>query len=261
MVVVAVLVENGQACRTGEKSTMDYRNEVIAGLARGKSFAEIGGLWGLVNEKISVAHEAGASHFCAVDIWKSDSEWWAKFRERCAELRITVREIIGSIDNLEIVSQVGRYDIVHCAGVLYHCPNPMLTIANLAAITKETLILTSAVMPEVISNERGTLMLSEDKAICIPCISEYHRRIADLYITQKYGGGAWGINSPVDAWYFADGSPNYGPWWWLWTPAYVRRLLMAAGLSIVDERNQFDGTGHLFVCQRAENKIENFGAF
>ena len=66
-------------------------------------------------------------------------------------------------------------------------------------------------MPEVISNEIGNLMLSEDKAIFVPGSSEQHRRVADKYIAEKYGDGAWGINHPVDAWYFADGTPNYGP--------------------------------------------------
>ncbi|WP_407525533.1 hypothetical protein [Methylobacterium oryzisoli] len=47
---------------------MDHRNDVIAKIVQGKSFAEVGGLWGLVNEKVSVAHDAGATDLCMIDI-------------------------------------------------------------------------------------------------------------------------------------------------------------------------------------------------
>ena len=39
----------------------DYRDDFIARVVRGKSFVDVGGLWGTVSEKVSVAHAAGAA--------------------------------------------------------------------------------------------------------------------------------------------------------------------------------------------------------
>ncbi len=184
------------------------------------------------------------------------------FRSHCAERRIDyVREVIGSIDNVDIVGQVGAYDVVHCSGVLYHCPNPLLTISHLAAITKDVLLLGTAVMPASVSNEAGSVQLDSDQAIFIPSIAEQKRQVYEKYISKSYGGGAWGINDPVDNWYFSNGAPNYGPWWWLWTHEYVRGLIEASGLRVVEDFDQFDGTGRLFVCAKQNIDSENFGQY
>ena len=230
---------------------MDHRNEVIGRLAPGKSFVDIGGLWGLENEKVTVAHKAGATGLCMVDIWKPDSEWWLKFRKLRTDLGVPpVREVTGSIDSLATVSEVGQYDIVHCSGVIYHCPNPFHTLQCLRSIASETLILASAVMPPVIENDYGKLELSHQAAVCVPCLDGTSRVIFSKYIQERFGGGAWGITDRIDCWYFSDGAPNYGPWWWLWTTTYLQRLVLASGLEILEDYDQFDGTGRLFVCKR-----------
>ena len=38
----------------------DVRDTYISQVVAGKSFADVGGLWGTVNEKVSVAHAHGA---------------------------------------------------------------------------------------------------------------------------------------------------------------------------------------------------------
>ena len=63
----------------------DPRDAFIARVVRGKSFADVGGLWGTVNEKVSVAHAAGAASLAMVDI----SEWgdrWNEFETRRRQL-------------------------------------------------------------------------------------------------------------------------------------------------------------------------------
>ncbi len=136
----------------------DHRDEWIGRIVPGKSFVDIGGLWGTVNEKISPAHDAGATHLCMVDIWTPDSEWWQRFREHCASKGIgSVREVVSSIDNPGILKSVGTHDVVHCSGVIYHCPNPFFTIRALMSLAKEKLLLATAVMPPLIENEFGRL--------------------------------------------------------------------------------------------------------
>lgn len=241
---------------------MDHRDRVIERLAPGKTFAEVGGLWGLTNEKVSVPHAAGATDLCMIDIWSPQDEWWLKFRQHCSEKSIGyVREIIGSIDNPDVIRQAGLYDVVHCSGVLYHCPNPFHTIANLIAITSETLVIGAAVMPPKIVNEAGTVSFGRDAAICVPFLTDENRRVVDLYIAQSYGGGAWGVNDPVDNWFFSQGEPNYGPWCWLWSADYLRGMLKAAGLDIVEDFEQFGGTGHLFVCSKRQQLQKNYGLY
>jgi hypothetical protein len=241
---------------------LDNRDDFIREVVDGKSFLEVGGLWGAVNEKATVAHKAGAKSIGALDIWPAGSEWWLKFRERCAENGLSsVREIIGSIDNPAIIKQMIGFDIVHCAGVLYHCPHPFLTIMNLRKVTQEILLLTSAVMPNTVENEFGRLVLPDDMAISVPAITEDNRKILDHYIKGAYGGGAYGINDAIDAWFFSDGTPNYGPWWWLWTAEYLNRLLPACGFEIVKTASQFNGTGHLMMLRKIPMKSTNYGVF
>jgi hypothetical protein len=241
---------------------LDHRDDFIRSVAKGRSFLEVGGLWGEVNEKATVAFAAGATGIGALDIWRADSEWWERFRQRCAGAGLPpVREVIGSIDNPAVVDEIGVYDVVHCAGVIYHCPNPFLTISHLRRMCGEYLLLTTAVMPPVIENEHGRLELGPDQAILVPTISDRHRRIADTYMTAAYGGGAYGVNSPIDGWFFSGGEPNYGPWWWLWTAEYMQRLLSVCGFEVVRTASQYNGTGHLYMLRKIPIGIENYGSY
>jgi hypothetical protein len=241
---------------------LDNRDEFIRDVVAGKTFLEVGGLWGAVNEKATVAHAAGAKAICALDIWKPETEWWLAFRSRCASVGLVgAQEVIGSIDNVETIRRLGIHDVVHCAGVLYHCANPFLTLSHLRAVTGETLLLTAAVMPEVIENEYGRIQLDPDFALCVPCLTEEKRRVADLYLRKAYGGGAFGVNAPIKSWFFNDGAPNYGPWWWLWTAQYLERLVSACGFEIVKTASQYNGTGHLLMLKKTTIAQENYGEF
>jgi hypothetical protein len=53
----------------------------------------------------------------------------------------------------------------------------------------------------------------------------------------------------MDFWYFNDGSPNYGPWWWLWTPEYVEKLLITCGLKVESSVFLYGGKTKLYRCE------------
>jgi hypothetical protein len=240
----------------------DNRDAYLQQFVKDKTFIDVGGLWGLVNEKVTVAHDYGAISVAMMDIWKPDDEWWVKFRERYSCRGIPrVDEIYGSVDNSQLVSSIGRFDVVHASGLLYHCPNPVLTLRNLHQICGGTLILATAVMPPEIENEYGRLVFESDAAYYVPALSEPKRRIVDAYIKARYGGGAYGVNEPIDAWFFDDGHPNYGPWWWLWSASYVQALLDSCGFEVIQSAEQFGGTGHLFACRTKGSTARGYSLF
>src|SRR4051794_13465658 len=107
-------------------------NEWIARYASGRSFADVGGLWNTKNERISSAFRAGATRLAMIDMQPLGNHWWTQFDERCRELGVSGYESIsGNIEDPKLLDVVGRFDFVHCSGVIYHIPNPMLTLFRL----------------------------------------------------------------------------------------------------------------------------------
>src|SRR5215470_8272949 len=99
----------------------DPRDRYIHRVTAGRTFAEVGGLWGTLNERISVAHAAGARQLTMIDLSGPDSHWWMKFRKRCEELLVpAVEEVSAEILHLAAQPTPPLYDVVHCSGVLYH---------------------------------------------------------------------------------------------------------------------------------------------
>jgi hypothetical protein len=61
----------------------------VAESVQGKSFAEVGGLWGTVNERVTVAARAGAAETAMIDVIPPEDELWTLFRERAATFGVT----------------------------------------------------------------------------------------------------------------------------------------------------------------------------
>ena len=67
----------------------------------GKTFAEVGGLWGTTNERASVAHRAGARDLTMVDLSPADSKWWPLFEARRIQFGVPpVRSVSGDVMQL-----------------------------------------------------------------------------------------------------------------------------------------------------------------
>ncbi|MEL6913994.1 MAG: hypothetical protein AAFP13_05800 [Pseudomonadota bacterium] len=101
---------------------MDIRDKHIEALVRGKSFAEIGGLWGATAERISVAHEYGARSLMMIDILPPLNKWWGEFRKRMTEKGVEKYKTL-SVDIMS--SRCQPFQVTHSSGILYHCPNPL----------------------------------------------------------------------------------------------------------------------------------------
>ena len=201
----------------------------IADSVPGKTFADVGGLWGTVNEKVTIAGRAGASQATMIDITPLDTALWHAFDERCAQENVSgYRCIQADVNQPDLKQRVGTYDVVYCSGVLYHCPNPMHTIVQLASICAETLIVTTTIIPEVIENARGRLVAAPGSAIFVPAMADAERDVVTEYLAEV-GGRAIGVSDPLES----DWSPDdFEPWWWLFTESMVPALLGVAGFKV-----------------------------
>jgi SAM-dependent methyltransferase len=228
------------------------REQWVATAAAGKSFAEVGGLWGTINEQVTVAARAGATATTMIDMVPSDGSdenLWKLFCERAASLGVTDTTCVqGSIDDPETVQRVGSFDVVSCSGVLYHCPNPLSTLRQLRAITRETLILGTASMPETVSNAAGTVSVETGAALLVPALTQSQRAVLGQWLREIGGVQALGVNYPMQTDWALD---DYGAWWWFFTRDYVAALLRIAGFEVETVASYWEGRATLYLARTA----------
>ena len=185
--------------------------------ARGRSFADVGCMWGVNGEYSFVAEEAGATAVKAVDVFGPTPEFDEKHRAR----RSQVEFVLGDIGAPDTLARVGRVDVVFCAGVLYHHPSPFDLLVALRRICGERLILRTSTIPEVAG--------LPNVAVFFPMMSEEARALWTLRrlgVPQQLG--------ITNAYRPEDG---YGNWFWGLTPSCLDSMLRCAGFRI-DERRE-----------------------
>src|SRR2546430_14222575 len=111
--------------------------EYIRSHAPGRSFADIGCMWGVNGEYAFIAEEAGATRVTAVDVFGPTPEFEEKHRAGGSRVEF----VLGDITRADTFDQIGEVDVVFCAGVLYHHPSPFDVLVALRRICRETLIL------------------------------------------------------------------------------------------------------------------------
>jgi len=200
----------------------------IAEAVAGKSFIEVGGLWGVVNEQVTTAHAAGATRLTQID--PAGDGLWESFRQRCSAAQIgDYKCIVGDINDPALTAAVEPADVVHCAGVLYHCPHPLFTLQQLRRLTKQTLLLGCATIPERVTNIAGELRLEPGSALFVPAASPFQISVLAHYMAEVGARDIPGIDQALsDGWKVTD----YGPWWWYFTPRFVESLLTLAGFRV-----------------------------
>jgi len=210
-------------------------NKKIKQITSGRSFADVGGLWGTENERVTVASLAGACSATMVDMQREDNEWWQAFDQHCEEKGVTdYGKIVANIDDADFTSRVPSHDIVHCSGVIYHSPNPLRTMAQLRAITANTLLLCSMTVPERMKTKRGVIELPEGHMLSVPALGDRERTVVASYF-DRIGIQVHNINMSGAVPWRVEGDYNYAPWWWLWTPKTLARLVETAGFSVCEK--------------------------
>lgn len=204
----------------------DPRDVYIQQVVRGKSFVDVGGLWGTVNEKVSVAQSAGARSLAMIDVTPLGHELWQAFEERRQALRIPeVRCVSGDVQQLVESADDLQFDVVHCSGVLYHLPDPFRLLVALRKLAREYLILSSAVTATRVEGEAGVLDIPQAAALFVPALREREREIVRGYWQRFVGGTALGLTSDIPVW----NPDDFGPWWWLPTTAALTALCETSG--------------------------------
>jgi len=219
--------------------------EVVAG----RSFADIGGLWGTENERVTVASAGGAKSIMMVDMQKEGNQWWLAFQERCKAKGVSgCKNVVANIDSTDFASKVPITDIVHCSGVIYHVPSPVWTLSRLREVTGSVLLLCSMTIPERIETEAGSIDMSCGHTIFIPALGARNRAILRAYF-EGVRIQVHNINTPETYPWRTGGGFNYAPWWWLWTPETLAAIVETAGFRVSETFDGWQGYSHYLVCR------------
>lgn len=171
-------------------------------------------MWNVNGELSFLAEEAGATAVTAVDVMPPTEAYREEHRRRGSGVRF----VHGDIHDPDVVAAVGPHDVVWCSGVLYHAPNPVLTLERLRALTDRLLILATETIPEVPGLSQACVFL--------PGLSAPDRRLHRL---ARPHGTALGIHTPFRP------DQGYGNWWWGLSRSAVRGMLFAAGFELREE--------------------------
>ncbi|MBX3409918.1 MAG: hypothetical protein KF859_08530 [Phycisphaeraceae bacterium] len=223
----------------------DPRDEFISRVVKGRSFVDVGGLWGTVAEKPSVAWGAGASRVGMFDITPEGESLWQRFHERLKEKGVPECECrVG-----DVAEYAGdRYDVVHCAGVLYHHPNPLQIITGLRRMAGEYLVFTSAITQTHIENEEGRVEVPESGVLFIPALTARERAVLTRY-WAKFEVAAEGITHPAKYHLTELNATAFGPWWFLPTAHAFKRMTESCGFECIDERSWWNNNAHTLLCR------------
>jgi hypothetical protein len=218
----------------------DARDEFIAAVVPGRTFADVGGLWGIVGERVSVAYANGASELSMIDVTVEGGELWKAFETRMRDRGIADYRCISSdVCTLENLA----FDVVHCSGVLYHHPSPQLLLGALRRLTREHLILTSAITQESVTNAHGKYRIPASGVIFVPALEESERLVLAEY-WREVGAEVHGITHPV-----RYTPQNFGPWWWLPTARALIAMAETADFEVVDQTPTWGGNAHTLLLR------------
>ncbi|MEP6518457.1 tetratricopeptide repeat protein [Microcoleus vaginatus] len=229
--------QTGESTLLLELKAKDIRDRYIARVVKGKTFAEVGGLWGTVSEKVSVASKYGAVSLTMIDAMPASLHWWQDFHARMTSLNIANYHCINQdITQIQLADIGEPYDVVHCAGVLYHHPHPLQILVALRQITREHLVFTSAITQEVIENELGCYEIPASGVMFIPALDDAERAILTAYWRTYINNNAL-IGITEKAVFDMD---NFAPWWWLPTATALEAMCKVAGFNVLDKGLTWD---------------------
>jgi SAM-dependent methyltransferase len=191
-----------------------YR-DLIARHAPGGSFADVGCMWNVDGTYAFHALDQGATRVVGVDLMPATERFLARNHARDDRVRF----VHGDINDPTVVDGLGAFDTVFCSGVLYHVPNPVLTLEQLRRICRRVLILVSATIPE--------LGVSQG-AIFLPFLDARQRRRLNFRTPD--------VKMALDSAFVAE--QGYANWFWGLTPTCIEAMVRSVGFE-VSERYRY----------------------
>jgi SAM-dependent methyltransferase len=176
---------------------------------RDRTVVDVGCMWFVDGGFSFAAEDGGATAVTGVDLMPPSEAFEAERARRGSSMRF----VQGDINDPAVVDEVGEHDVVWCSGVLYHVPNPLLTLQRLHAVCREQLLLRVATVPE----------LPGAPGACV-----FYPAGRGAYAPAGNGQRAIGVTEPFDP------DEGYGNWFWGVSPSALRAMLGAADF-VVDE--------------------------
>ncbi len=189
------------------------RQDLIRRHAAGRSFADIGCMWGVDGALAFLAEDSGASAVTGLDLMPATPAFTAEHERRGSRMRF----VQGDVHDPGTIAEVGRHEVVWCSGIIYHAPSPLLTLERLRSLTAQTLILASETIPEVPGLRQACVFL--------PGLADADRR---AHAFARPGATALGVSEPFDP------AQSYGAWWWGISASALGAMLVASGFEVLE---------------------------
>lgn len=171
-------------------------------------------MWGVDGALAFLAEQSGATSVTGLDLMPASQAFAAEHARRGSRVRF----VQGDLHDPQVIADVGRHEVVWCSGVIYHAPNPLLTLERLRSITGETLILASETIPEVPGLRQACVFL--------PGLAEPDRL---AHASARPRARALGVTEAFDP------AQSYGAWWWGVSRSALHGMLSASGFEILAE--------------------------
>jgi hypothetical protein len=227
-----------------------FQDRIIREHVKGLSFVDFGGLWGTLNEKVSVASLAGAGSTAMADMQPLGNWLWQDFHRRCLELGVSgYAQHCVNLDDPVLRLKVGSYDFVHSSGIIYHAPSPLFSISQLRTITNRYLLIGSMVVAEQVKNSAGSLDFDGGTMLFLPAIDVGRREIMAQYFNAS-GIKVAPVNGDQDDTFWLKGAPNYSPWWWLFSATTLRAMMEVSGFKVLAQGSYWDDRVSYCFCER-----------
>jgi hypothetical protein len=204
-------------------------HEYIRQQAAGRTFADVGCMWGVNGAHAFTAEDAGATRVVGIDVFGPTPE----FERAHAARRSRVEFLLGDCTDPATIARAGEADVVFCAGVLYHHPSPYDLLVALRRMCRQTLILRTSTIPEV----EGL----PNAAVYFPLLPDRGRALWNLHSLGLVHQA--GITEPFRA---EDG---YGNWFWGLTPSCLVSLCETAGFVVT--RRDDEPFAQTLICKTA----------
>ena len=187
------------------------REDVVRRHAAGKTFCDVGCMWKVHGRIAFVAEEAGATSVTGLDVMEATPEFEAERKRRSSGVRF----VRGDLHEPSTVAEAGPHQVVWCSGVLYHAPNPVLTLQRLRELTTEVLILQTMTLPELPGVKQGLV---------------FYPGVPNPGLYARWGEEAVGsLRRPE------PGEDPYAPWWWGISHSALAAMLRAADFEPLEQ--------------------------